>query len=323
MDATFRHRRRNLHLAIACIPGFLAWAALNLFVFVVMAKPNVDRLAAAAVMGGLPLVMAGLSLWTLIAYWREELTIRDGRIVFRGVVRRKEIGLSELVEARWRPESRRLILRGESTRITVDLRNYEEDDRNRLIDLLRSAIRPEIQTDWALFAHKVGYRRPRVDRTKPRPDEALLTRVRWDRYLVPLLVMSSLAGIASWKVTGEPRFLVTPLILLGAWAFARMVIPRDGVVSTKLSASAPPGSFLRFLLLWTLAALSCLIAHETFRSRMAHPEAVRIVGALIWVGGLLFEAHKEDRRQRRRDREAADQAAKARGERPDITGVTD
>ena len=39
-----------------------------------------------------------------------------------------------------------------------------------------------------------------------------------------------------------------------------------------------------------------------------------IVGLVVWFGVLFFEAYRLDRRQGARDREAADRAAKARGE---------
>ena len=85
-----------------------------------------------------------------------------------------------------------------------------------------------------------------------------------------------------------------------------MVVPRLLTPDTS--------GFLGFLLLWFLVAIAGIAAHSVFRPRLAHPDAFAIVGAAIWFGALMFEAALQDRRRAHREREAADLAAKARGE---------
>jgi hypothetical protein len=317
VDATFRLRRYCRNLGLGCALGFLAWAALA--VFMALTAPEIRyRLAAIAVMGGIPLFMAGMSVWVLVAYWRAALTIQGTRVVTRGIFRSREISLLEVTEARWRTESAggSVVLRNESARLSVEFGYYEADESSGIVHHLRSVLRPDVQTGWNLFAYKTALLEPRSARMKPGPDEVLLRRDRWDRYLVPSLVMASFAGIAAWRIAGESLFLAGPLFPLVGWALIRATTPADGMVAKKLSTLANPDTarILGFLLVWFLVGVAGVIVHEVFRPGLAHPDAFMIVGGAMWLVILLFEAGLQDRRQACRDREAADLAAKARGE---------
>jgi hypothetical protein len=317
VDATFRPRTYHRNFGLGCVLGFLAWGALGMFG--ALTDPEIrHRLAAIAVMAGIPLLMAGMSAWVLVAYWRAELTIQGTRLVNRGIFRSSEISLLDVTEARWRTRSAggSVVLRNESARLSVEFGYYEADESFGIVHHLRSVLRPDVQTGWNLFAYKTALLEPRSGRTKPGPDEVLLRRDRWDRYLVPSLVMVSLAGVAAWRIAGESLFLAAPLFPLVGWALIRATTPADGMVVKKLSSLANPDTarILGFLLVWFLVGVGGVIVHEVFRPRLTHADAVMIVGGAIWSVILLFEAGLQDRRQARSDREAADLAAKARGE---------
>jgi hypothetical protein len=100
------------------------------------------------------------------------------------------------------------------------------------------------------------------------------------------------------------------------WAWLRFGMPAKGMIAPKLSASRNPDlfGFAWFCLFWGLVAIACLTINERFRPRMEQPDAILAAGCVAWFGVLLFEAFRLDRRQTRREREAADLAAKARGE---------
>ncbi len=318
MNATFRLRRYYRNMAVGGVIVFLAWGVFG--VFIALTAPDIkNRLAVAAFMGGVPLFMEGLSLWVLMAYWREELTIRGESVTKRGVVWWKEIGLREVTEARWRtrPVGGGLLLRSEAARLSIEFNNYEDEESDRIVRHLRSVLRPEVQTDWNLFVYKIASRGSRSAPRKPDPDEVLLRRDRWNRYFAPAFVVFCLAGFVGWRITGEKRLLIAPPLLpLTGWALMRAATPAKGMVVQKLSSSANPefAHFFRFVLLWGLVGVAGVMAHDGFRRRLTHPDAALIVGGIFWAGILCFEAGLHDRRRSRRTREAADLAAKARSE---------
>ncbi len=101
LDATFRLRRTFRNQGLGFLPLFLAWCALNIYVF--GTDPKIPhRVAMVSFGASVPLFMAGLSGWMLAAYWREELEIHGERVSWRGVVRTKDIDLRDVTEARWR-----------------------------------------------------------------------------------------------------------------------------------------------------------------------------------------------------------------------------
>ncbi len=131
MDATFRLRRWYRNFGLAGVVGYAAWAVLGAFVVATDSK-IVHTVAAAALIVGVPLFMTGISIWILLAYRRETLTIRGTRIISRGVIRCHEIDLTQVTAARWRPGAREggtIALRTESARIVIHLENYETEGR--------------------------------------------------------------------------------------------------------------------------------------------------------------------------------------------------
>ena len=54
-----------------------------------------------------------------------------------------------------------------STRFAINLDNYEPEERGRIVSRLRSALAPEVQTGWNLFAHRMQLVEARKARTKP------------------------------------------------------------------------------------------------------------------------------------------------------------
>ena len=69
-----------------------------------------------------------------------------------------------------------------------------------------------------------------------------------------------------------------------------------------------------FLLVWGFVGIGAIMLFELLRPRLSSPNAAMIVVGVAWLAVLLREAALQDRHQALRDREAADLAAKARGE---------
>jgi hypothetical protein len=316
MDATFRRPRSQRTTAVWCLLGFVAWSAMVLLA-AWFDKDAKNQLALAAMLAGLPLFMAGLCLWTLLDYWRAELTFQGKRVASRGVFQTREIDLSDVTDVRWSVAGT-VVLQTASNRITIRFSNHDEHDHEQIVQHLRSMLLPELQSGWNLFTHKTRYGKPPLDpHRKPGPDEFRITRKRWSWYFVPLVVIGILGGILASIITGELRYLLAPLFPLGMWGlFGWMMTPAQGMITHKLVRPTDPESqrLLIFFLYWVPVGVVGVLLSELLRRRSANPEAMTIVWPIIWFTVLIVEGGLSDYRKARRDREAADLAAKARGD---------
>lgn len=314
MDETFRFSPMNRKIAMGCLPLFLAWVVATLYL--IRTDPNIRHPVGFAILTlGVPSFMAALSAWLLVESFRSELTFGEGWLAYRGVFRETTIDLAEVTSIRWRtwPAGGSVVLWTESSRLALGLGHYDDEDRERIILHLRSAVPPEIETGWNFFAYRLKPFERRWERTKPGPDEVLVRRERWDGYFLPFLATVGLVGVVSWWITGELRFFAGLLVPLGLWPALRFTTPARGMVSKKLSASSfkPDG----FGLLWGLVAIAGLVLNGYLRPGMKDLDPVMIAGMVAWFAVFGFETFLMMRRKEHRDREAADLAAKAGGER--------
>ncbi|AMV40384.1 hypothetical protein VT85_23335 [Planctomyces sp. SH-PL62] len=262
--------------------------------------------------------MAGLSAWMLLDYHRGSLTFQGSRVVSQGVVRRVEIDLADAVEARWRihPVGGSLVVRDPATRLVVNFAELGRDQRHAIVARLREAIRPEIQSDWDLFAYKTRFGEGGKPRAVPGPGEILATRARWTRIFAPALVASAAVAAVAWWWTRHPSVFAVVPVVAGMWSLFRAMTPAEGKVEREISWRSDPDLMgpLAFFPAWGVVGAVGIFAFNRLWPRPAHPKALAIVGCVAWFGILLLTAHRLDRRQARRDREAAERAAREREE---------
>jgi hypothetical protein len=321
LNATFRPKRLYLYLGLGCFLGFSAWGTFG--VWIALTQPGVpSRITLLGIMGGIPLAMTALSALMVAAYYRERLTIYGDRITKQDVFRRAEFDLRDVTEACWRwwpGESGSVRLTTATTRVSIEFGIVERDERSQVIDYLRSAIKPGVQTNWNLFDYKIAARLRRPKPTKPGLNEILLRRDQWDRYMVPGVPAAAVIGVVAWWQTGELRVLAPLMIPILIWVVVRMTTPAEGMITRRLSISANPDTsrWLLFLLFWGMAAALGVITVEANRDRLTHPDTVLVIGQIVWLSILIHEAFRTDRRRSQREREAADIAAKERGGNPE------
>lgn len=187
MNDVFHLRKYYRNLAIGCLLFFAGMMAMSIGAFV-----RDGETLAAVVLGGLWGFFVGLSVWTLLAYYRESLRIQDRTVTHKGIFRTKSIRLPQIVDLRWRVP-RAIVLRSGDAKISVELHNFEPAEQRRLIHLLRRSVPRSVQRDWDRFCYKAAI--PLVQRCGERPlgeGAVLLTR---HHFLVGLAIWGA-AGIA-------------------------------------------------------------------------------------------------------------------------------
>ncbi len=314
MNATFRLRRYFRNVGLVGLSFFLPIFILTL-VMVSTDSSEPIHLGGDIFLVIFPLFMVVGSDWLLLSYCRHELIFQGERVTSRGVLRSTTIDLRDVIQARW-VGSIYVVLKTGSVRLAIDLRNYEVAEHRQIVEGLKSFLAPEIQVGWNIFAFVMERRLARSSQTKPGPDEFFVHRTRWVRVLWPIVALAGLAGIAAWWTTGKAGYLATPLAPVGMGVFFFFLTPTKPTIESKLSITGNPELMQPFLFLvgWFLVFLAGLGLNELIRPGMSQPDATMIVGAVVWVGVLFFEAHRQTQSQSRRQQEAADLAAKGRNE---------
>jgi hypothetical protein len=315
MDETFRVRRSLLVESLCGVLFFLTVGAAALYMIRTFNSPH--PVAMACLLLVVPSFMVGLAAWMLVGYWRSELTIQGESLTLRGVVQDKAINLREVTGVHWRiwPDPGSVVFRTTSARLVINIGDYETEARERIILYLRSVLHPEIQAGWNFFVYRRERFKPRTPGTKPGPDEVLLKRDRWDRQLSPFLVAAGLAGAVIWWFTGSPGWFALPLAPLGFWALFRFTTPTEGIVVKKGKPLHPDDVHVYwFLLLWVLVLIAGPVVYQYLRPGMKHPDTIAIVAIIAWGAIAFYELFLLNLGQDRREREAADLVAKARGE---------
>jgi hypothetical protein len=315
MDASFRPKNTPLGLLIRrlALPLLLALSAGAVLVSLTHPRSH-NPIFAAIFFGGFPLGLAGVVYCELRFFERQKLAIRGHHIRLCGVFQRREIDLNEVTEARWLPFTG-LSLRSPSVKLVIVLHYYERPEQEEIIHHLHSAIDVAAQTDWNLFAYKRALHVPRPKRTKPGPGEVLVTRARYDRLLLPAVLVSGLVGIVAWRMAGRGEMAIVPLVFpVGLWLLLRYSTPAEGDVQPSLSSMRRTNPHSRFMFNGIALLFVGMMLIGLLWRFLRYPEVLLVSFMLLWTSFLVWECEKESRRKARQDRELADLAAKDRGE---------
>lgn len=252
-----------------------------------------------------------IGIWMLLDYWRASLSVDADEIVQRGVLRTKELQLSEVTAARWVSVGvgGKLVLTTPSCKIKLEFREYAIDDPSRLIEFFRSRIDSRLQQGWALFCHKIALpMRERHDDPGPRKNEVVLTRRRWDLYLVPAILISAGIGFYLWWALDEMRFLAGFVGLTIVWIWLRLMTPKAGMVDPRISAiPVQKGLFIcwavSFSIMFVVFLVVCVAKAEI-------PPFVSYTALGIAVGGLLLGSYLADRTRQRAEAKATPESVR-------------
>lgn len=238
------------------------------------------------------------SMWLLVACWRANLEIDEDRVVWHGVIGKRQIVLSEVSMVRWRPNNDSVTLGDRTSRLTICLRDFESTDRLRLIRFLRSSLPDAIQENWKMFCYRVALPlRSEAHPVSDAPDEdqILITRRRWNWYFAPVILISTLIGVMFWWMRGEPKGLLTPLPTALLWLWLRFSTPRKGMPATRLSARPDARRFIIMEFVWLGIGLGGICLFRLLNL----PLVLGLVALTAWLGPLLWQAYLLDQKQKK------------------------
>jgi len=280
--------------------------------FVVMHAPNSKDFGAAIFAMIIAAFFVGISIHLLLFYQRAKLVISDEEIESTGVVQVKRMSLADVTGAVWRlhPSGGSLVLRTRAAKITVYFDNYQPRHRAEIVDFFSTALPQSVQEGWTLFSYRIAGHYGQEDR-EPGDGEVRLTRSKMNIYIAVGVLAACFVGVYCWWVTADIRFLFAPLVMGSSLFVVQLRIPRKGMIFNRLSHRPDEFRFLCFILVSLAVGIGDIMVCAIFELRLALPVPTMFVILAIWVSITLIWAHRIDKRQRRRDIEAAEKAAQA------------
>lgn len=309
MNATFRLRRSYFVLGVVSTLFFGLNALSGVLGICLEALLGRRAVVLAVELGilGFWLAWMALGVWIVLACRRHRLAVHDGQIDDFGVMGQKRMRVPEIVSARWRcgPVRGSLVLKTASTRLTIDLGNYENEEQRQLIRFFREAVPAPLQSGWELFyARNVKGRSRRArasGKDEPGEGQVLLTRRRLDRYFVVGLLLGVVASVCAYFATRDARVVWKLTVIPLIWLVVRFLLPRRGAVASRLTIDSRYRSTV-FGCLWLFGGMACYLVMEALFPRAATAFMAPFFG--IIVAGLFIGVWLIGRQQRRKEKEA-------------------
>ncbi|WP_417376158.1 hypothetical protein [Gimesia maris] len=264
--------------------------------------------------GSICTFFASISLWLLLSYYFVSLTIQGSKVIEQGVLLRKELDPERIRQLRWiASPSGGIKLKTLTDKTTIYLENFPCEDRLWIVEYLRAQIPEPNQEGWDLFCHRVALPLRRYDpQALPVPDndEVLLTRKRWDRLLIPWILLFTVGGIlAAWKFN-LPHLLSAPLLPMILWLSMRYSTPKQGMVSQKLSADKESRSYLIFLGGMLVAYLILLNGLKFIANPPVSESTIMFCLTVNWFAVVLWKSHRIGKKLHKKQLEASKTSVK-------------
>lgn len=245
----FRPRKYYRNLGMSGLILLLILGIGIILEFQANAAP-VEKISELIFAGSILLFFTALFIWLFASYYFASLTIQDKQLIDQGVLLRTELDLERVRQLRWIGGGAGIIkLKTLTEKNTIYLENFAYEDRLWIVEHLRNQIPESIQEGWDLFCHRIAMPLRRYNPHAlpvPDQDEVLLTRKRWDRLLIPCILLFAVGGVAAaWKF-GLPRLLTAPVLPTALWLYLRFATPRQGMVAKNLNADPEQKSQLAF-----------------------------------------------------------------------------
>ena len=195
-----------------------------------------------------------------------------------------------------------------AAKVVIELGNYELDEERQIIRFFRGSVPQAVQVGWELFYARVVKRRyesaRRRQKTEPGEGEVLMTRRRFDWYLLAFSPFIIGVAMYSWYVTGEARHWAIVPASVAVWAYFRFRFPRKGIVEKRMSADERRSVWL---LTAIFAGILCYFPlHRLLPEAETPLTVVFVIYFVLLFTWLIVTSGRTDRDRKRKELEAAD-----------------
>lgn len=253
-------------MRLAALPEFRNW--ITLFLIMLWSVPAI------------------LSCWMLLKYRKFSLTIKPGTITVQRIFSCKVLDIADVQKVCWRlfPMGLRVHTNHFET-VSFTVSHFSREDQVWLIRYFRQVFPEAIQENWLLYCLHVANRlRPEKHTVvpPPGPDEILITRQRYDRILIPLILVSTVAGIVAVFTHHDFALFILPVLCLLFWFMFKTVTPREGRIQKRLIADKENRGIFVLMGCWGVLLLSFL-----FIQRLEMPTSSKNTWMLVSTVALL------------------------------------
>ncbi|MBN69626.1 MAG: hypothetical protein CME32_10135 [Gimesia sp.] len=253
-------------MRLAALPEFRNW--ITLFFIMLWSVPAI------------------LSCWMLLKYRKVSLTIESGTITVQRIFSCKVLDLAEVQKVCWRlfPMGLCVYTTPRET-VSLTVSHFSREDQIWLIRYFRQVFPEAIQENWPLYClHAANRLRPEKHTVvpPPGPDEIMITRQRYDRILIPLILVSTVAGIVAVFTHHHFALFILPVLCLMFWFMFKTVTPREGRIQKRLIADKENRGIFVLMGCWGVLLLSFL-----FIQRLEMPTSSKNTWMLVSTVALL------------------------------------
>ncbi len=309
MNPVFRLSTSCRNFAILVLPFFLAMMGMSTYMLL-----GEGEVLFAAVAGSFWAFWVGLSLWLLLSYYRERLSIRNEGVTYRGILRTISIDFAELVELRWKPRGV-AVLRSPGKRIAIGISNYATEQQKIIIRSLRRAVPASMQKGWDRFCYVFAMHYwDCPEKQNLSPAEIQRARHRCDLFYVSVILLMTGLGVGfSWYLS-QARWLLFPTPFIVLWFLSRAMLSKTKYVSPWLSmrqqSAEQTWRYLRWRMpLWSVPILVAAILAEALKTRLPIVDSLQIFLLPLLFGFMLWGIYRAERNQRLADQASEKLAA--------------
>lgn len=149
MNEVFITRRAHLRVGLISLAFFSSMVVLS--VLAAYDSPVNRKIPVALSVGGFWSCWAGLSVWVVLAYFKESVTLGDADVHFTHVFGERTIVLVEILRGSWRLRYSRLSLKLflRDGKEVLQFENFRPDQQRRLIDYFHERVSLQVQEGWS------------------------------------------------------------------------------------------------------------------------------------------------------------------------------